>query len=57
MSGHKGTVGYEIANQLEKLGSKCLFIGLEPACGFSVRVGKKAVREWTNRDHKKTGNL
>jgi uncharacterized protein (DUF2252 family) len=27
--------------------------GHEPACGISVGVAKKAVRDWTNRNHKK----
>jgi hypothetical protein len=29
------------------------FTGPEPACGISVGVDKKAVRDWTNRNHKK----
>jgi hypothetical protein len=28
------------------------FIGPEPACGISVGVAKKAVRDWTSRKHK-----
>jgi hypothetical protein len=35
------------------LGSECLFIGPEPACGVSVGIAKKAVRDWTNGDNKK----
>jgi hypothetical protein len=31
----------------------CLFMGPEPACSISIGVAKKAVRDWTNRDHKK----
>jgi hypothetical protein len=27
--------------------------GPEPACGISVGVAKKTVRDWTNRKHKK----
>jgi hypothetical protein len=27
-------------------------IGPEPACGISVGIAKRAVRDWTNRDHK-----
>jgi hypothetical protein len=39
------------ADQLAKLGSECPFIGPEPACGISEGNAKKAVRDWTNRDH------
>jgi hypothetical protein len=28
-------------------------IGPEPACGISVGIAKRAVRDWTSRDHKK----
>jgi hypothetical protein len=51
--GYEGIVGNKTADQLAKFGSKCPFIGPEPACGISVEVAKKAVRDWTNRDHKK----
>jgi hypothetical protein len=51
--GHEGIEGNEIADQLAKLGSECPFIGPEPACGISAGISKKAVRGWTNRDHKK----
>jgi hypothetical protein len=27
--------------------------GPEPACGISIGVAKKAVRDWTDRNHKK----
>jgi hypothetical protein len=30
-----------------------MFIRPEPACGISVGVTKKAVRDWTNRGHRK----
>jgi hypothetical protein len=50
--GHEGVVGNETADQLEKTGSAHPFIGSEPACGISVGVAKKAVRNWTNRNHK-----
>jgi hypothetical protein len=49
--GHEGIVGNETADQLEKTGSQHPFIGPEPACGISVEVAKKAVRDWTNRNH------
>jgi hypothetical protein len=52
--GHKGTVGNETADQLARIGSESLFIGPEPACGISNGVAKKAVRDWTSRNHKKT---
>jgi ribonuclease HI len=51
--GDAGIEGNEIADQLAKLGSECPFIGPEPACGISVGIAKRAVRDWTNRDHKK----
>jgi hypothetical protein len=35
------------ANQLAKLGSRRLFIGSEPACGISVGVANKVVRDRT----------
>jgi hypothetical protein len=43
----------ETADPLAKTGSENPFIGPEPACGISVGVAKKAVRDWTNRNHKK----
>jgi ribonuclease HI len=51
--GHEGIEGNEVADQLEKLGSECPFIGPEPACSISAGIAKRAVRDWTNRDHKK----
>jgi hypothetical protein len=35
----------------KKTGSDHPFIGPEPACGISIGVAKKAVRDWTNRNH------
>jgi hypothetical protein len=35
------------------MGSEHPFIGPEPACGISIGVSKKAVRDWTNGNHKK----
>jgi hypothetical protein len=51
--GHDGVVGNETANQLARTRSEHPFIGPEPDCGNSVGVAKKAVRDWTNRNHKK----
>jgi hypothetical protein len=44
--------GNETAYQLARTGSEHLFIGPEPACGISVGVAKKAVRDWTSRKQK-----
>jgi hypothetical protein len=52
MSGHEGVEVYETDDQRAKLGSECLVTGSEPACGISAGTAKKAVREWTKRDHK-----
>jgi hypothetical protein len=43
-----------MADQLAKLEAECQLIGLEPACGVSEGIVKKAVRDWTNRDHQKS---
>jgi hypothetical protein len=53
LPGHEGIDGNETADQLEKSGSEYPFIGPEPACGISAGIAKKAVRDWTNREHKK----
>jgi hypothetical protein len=42
-----GASGNETVDQLARTGP-------EPACGISVGVAKKAVRDWTNRNQKKT---
>jgi hypothetical protein len=49
--GHEGIVANETADQRAKSGSECPFRGPEPDCSISVRVAKKPVRDWTNRDH------
>jgi hypothetical protein len=51
--GHEGIVGNETADQLARTGSEHPFTGPEPVCGISFGVAKKAVRDWTNRNHKK----
>jgi hypothetical protein len=38
---------------LAKTESEHPVIGPEPACSISTGVAKKAVRDWTNRNHKK----
>jgi hypothetical protein len=53
--GHEVIEGKETADQLAKFGSEYPFIGPEPACGISVGVAKKAVRDWTETV-KDTGN-
>jgi hypothetical protein len=39
--------------QLARIGSEHPFIGPESACSISIGVVTKAVRDWTNRNHKK----
>jgi ribonuclease HI len=53
VSGHEGIDGNETADQLARTGSENPFIGPEPVCGISIGAAKKAVRDWTNRNHKK----
>jgi ribonuclease HI len=50
--GHEGIVGNETADQLARTGSGHPFKGPEPACGISIGVAKKAVRDWSNTNHK-----
>jgi hypothetical protein len=40
-----------MADEPARTVSEHLFIGPEPACGISAEVAKKAVRDWTNRNH------
>jgi hypothetical protein len=51
--GHEGIVGIEMADQLARAEPEHSFIGPESACGISIGVAKKAVKDWTNRRHKK----
>jgi hypothetical protein len=53
MPGHESIAGNETADLLARTGSEHPFTGLEPACGISVGVVKRAIRNWTNRDHTK----
>jgi hypothetical protein len=50
--GHEGIVGNETADQLARTGFEHPSTGPEPACGISIGVAKKAVSDWTNRNHK-----
>jgi hypothetical protein len=49
---HEGIVGNETADQLARTKYEHPFTGPEPACGISIGVAKKAVRDWTDRNHK-----
>jgi hypothetical protein len=51
--GHEGVVSREKVDQLARTGSERQFIGPEPACGISIGVAKKAVRDWANRNNEK----
>jgi hypothetical protein len=48
-----GVVANETVELLARTGSEHPLVGPEPACCISVGVSKKAVRNWTNRNHKK----
>jgi ribonuclease HI len=51
VTGHEGIAGNETADQLAKTGSEYPFIGPEPACGISMGVAKKAIRDRTTMNH------
>jgi hypothetical protein len=51
--GHEGVVGNETADQPARTRSEHPVTVPQPACGISVRVAKKVVRDWTNRNHHK----
>jgi hypothetical protein len=53
VSGYEGIVGNGTADLLARTGSEHQLTGPEPACGISIGVAKRAVRDWTNRNHKK----
>jgi hypothetical protein len=42
-----------VAYKLAKTGAEHPFKGSEPACGISIGVARKAIRDWTNMNHKK----
>jgi hypothetical protein len=42
----------KFSHQVARSGSEHLFIGPQPACGISVGVTKKAVRDFSNINHK-----
>jgi hypothetical protein len=50
---HEGIAGNETADQLAKTGSEYPFIGPEPACGISMGVTKKAIRDWATMNDNK----
>jgi hypothetical protein len=49
--GHDVIVGNEAADQPARRGSERPFTGPEPDHDISIGVAKKAVRDWTNRNH------
>jgi hypothetical protein len=49
---HEGIIGDETADQLARTGSGHPFTGPEPPCGISIRVAKKSVTDWKNRNKK-----
>jgi hypothetical protein len=53
VAGREVIVDNEIADKLARTGSAHPFTGPEPACGISVGVAKKAIKDWMNRNHKK----
>jgi hypothetical protein len=50
---HEVIAGNETVDLLARTGSEHPFIGHEPACGVSIGVTKRAVRDWINRNHVK----
>jgi hypothetical protein len=52
MSGHEGIAGNETSDLLARTGSEHPFAGPDPACGISVGVAKRMVRDWMNRNPK-----
>jgi hypothetical protein len=56
VQGYKEIKGNETADQLVRKGSLHSFIGTEPACGYSERVARCAIRDWVGREHQNTGS-
>jgi hypothetical protein len=50
---HLAPGSYSSIYHLARTGSEHPFIGPEPACGISIGVAKKAVRDWMNRNQNK----
>jgi hypothetical protein len=51
--GNKGISGNKTVDPLARTVSEHLFTRLEPVCGISIGVAKRAVRSWANRNHQK----
>jgi hypothetical protein len=51
--GHEGIAGNETADLLARTVSEHPFTGPEPTCSLSNEVAKRAVSDWTNRNHTK----
>lgn len=51
--GYRGIDVNETTDQLARLGSQYPLLGPDIACSISLGIAKKAVWDWTNRDHKK----
>jgi hypothetical protein len=51
--GHEGIVGNEMTDHLARTGSEHQFTGSEPACGISIGVAKRVVRDWTKINYEK----
>jgi hypothetical protein len=52
--GHESIAGNETADLLARTRSEHPFTGPEPAGGFSIGFDKRAIRNWMNKNHKKT---
>jgi ribonuclease HI len=52
VSDHDDIAGNETADLLARIGSEHPFIRPESACGTSIGVAKRAVRDWTKRNKK-----
>jgi ribonuclease HI len=50
---HEGIIGNERADIMARTGFEHLYRKPEPASRILVVVAKRAVRDWTNRNHRK----